>query len=49
MEKVNWHRVERYGWECPCGQFNEMDEDPTSQESVFCEDCNQEFEVGEEE
>jgi len=49
MKKVNYYRLERWGWECPCGQFNETEEDPSYEESLICEDCGEEFEAGQEE
>jgi len=52
MKKVNYHAIERYGWECPeCTQYNEEDDDPSYSETVFCqnESCGAEFEVGNQE
>ncbi len=46
MEKIDWYTIERYAWECSCGQFNEEDEDPTYMETFVCEECGKEFKIG---
>jgi len=48
-EPIKYYTVERWGWECPCGQFNEVDDDPAYQATMTCEDCGKEFSAFEEE
>jgi hypothetical protein len=43
MEEVSYYEITNYGWECPCGQFNEEQDDPMYLESVVCEECGKEF------
>ena len=46
MEEVEVHELQMWGWECPkCGHWNETEEDPSYQETVFCDGdgCNEEF------
>jgi uncharacterized protein YbaR (Trm112 family) len=36
----------RYVWECPkCQHFNESCDDPNYEESMWCEDCNESFDI----
>ena len=49
MKKAKYHECVRYCWDCPeCDHYNEDTEDPAYQETVFCEECGQEFEPEEE-
>lgn len=50
MEEVEYNELDYWGWECPkCGHWNETQDDPGYQETVFCEGeingnpCNGEF------
>ena len=44
---IKYYVIERWGWECPCGQFNEEENEPDI--ILICETCGKEFEDFEEE
>ena len=48
-ETIKYYAIESWGWECPCGHWNEEDEDPGYQESLICGDCGKVFTDFEEE
>ena len=38
MDVVEYQEMDRWGWECPlCGNWNETDDDPHYDDTVFCE------------
>jgi len=46
MKEVEYHNLDRWGWQCPvCQHWNEEEDDPEYQETVFCQDpkCKGEF------
>lgn len=44
MKEVEYHEIERWGWECPvCYGWNEEEEDPDYTDTVVCQDCEEEF------
>jgi len=46
MDEIEYHEIERWGWECPlCKWWNEEEDDPAYQETVLCQgpNCNGEF------
>ena len=46
MDEVEYHKMTMWEWECPkCGFHNETEDDPSYQETVFCENgsCNGEY------
>jgi peptide subunit release factor 1 (eRF1) len=44
MEEVEYHDLDRWGWECPkCSHWNETEEDPSYTATVSCESCGKEY------
>ena len=38
MDEVEYSEIQRWGWDCPkCGHWNETENDPADQKTVFCE------------
>jgi hypothetical protein len=45
MKTVEVNPVDRWGWECPkCKDWNETEDDPNYQDTIYCEQCGGEFE-----
>jgi len=41
MDEVKYEEIDRWGWECPkCGNWNETEDDPSYQDTVFCDGKN---------
>ena len=46
MDEVEYHKLERWGWECPkCKGWNEIEDDPGYHETIICNHirCGGEF------
>jgi len=45
MKEAKYSELEYWGWECPdCQNWNETQDDPSYDESIFCDKCGHEFE-----
>ncbi len=42
-EEITYFEIPGWGWDCPCGWWNESEEDPAYEELVYCEDCGKGF------
>lgn len=40
---IKYYEIERWGWECPCGQLNESEENPAYLDNLVCDDCGETF------
>lgn len=41
---IEVYELERWGWDCPeCGHFNEISEDPSYEEELYCFECEKTF------
>ncbi len=48
INKNDIHELDRWGFDCPlCKHWNETEEDPDYQESVFCEGCESHIKIKE--
>lgn len=47
-ETIKYYEIPKWGWECPCGEFNEVDDNPEYIATMVCEDCGEEYSVFEE-
>ena len=47
-KKMNWSVLERWGWGCDCGEWNEMNTRPIPGLILICWDCDNEYEAREE-
>ena len=45
MKTVEVEPLDYWGWECPdCEHWNETQDNPDYEETVFCDGCGKEFE-----
>jgi hypothetical protein len=42
MEEAKYYELERWGWDCSCGHWNEAEDDPNYMDTIECEKCNKE-------
>lgn len=48
-ETIKYYELKLWGWDCPCGQFNETDNNPNYADYLFCDECGKKFTDFEEE
>ena len=43
MEEVTYEELDRWGWECSCKYWNELEDDPNYMDTVICDNCFKEY------